>query len=105
MPINIDEKDDHFVVSVYATGFGKENIKLSVQDDVLYISGTRTFEENEKPNFTKQEFPVRSFERMISLEGQVDVAEITARQENGVLYVKLPKTVEARQPGRDIGVE
>ena len=105
VPVNIDEKDDHFIVSVYATGFGKENIKLSVQDDVLYVSGTRSFEESEKPNFTKQEFPVRSFERMISLEGQVEVSGITARQENGVLYITMPKTAEAKKPSRDIGVE
>ena len=105
MPINIDEKDDHFIVSVYATGFGKENIKLSVQDDVLYITGTRTFDEADKPNFTKQEFPVRSFERMVSLEGQVDVTGISAKQEEGVLIIKLPKTAEARQPSREISVD
>ena len=105
VPINIDEKDDHFIVSVYATGFGKENIKLSVQDDVLYITGTRTFDEADKPNFTKQEFPVRSFERMVSLEGQVDVTGISAKQEEGVLIIKLPKTAEARQPSREISVE
>ena len=52
VPINIDEKEDQFIVSVYATGFGKENIKLSVHDDTLYISGTRTFDENDKPKQT-----------------------------------------------------
>ena len=105
VPVNIDEKDDQYIVSVYATGFDKENVKLSVQDDVLYISGTRSFDESASPNFTKQEFPVKSFERMVSLEGQVDITRITAKQEAGVLYISLPKTEAAKQPSREIVVD
>ena len=105
VPVNIDDKTDRFIVSVYATGFSKENIKLSVTDDVLLISGTRSFGENDQPNFAKQEFPVKNFERMISLEGQVDVAGITAKQEDGILYITLPKTEQAKQPSRNINVD
>jgi HSP20 family protein len=103
VPVNIDEWPDSFEVSVYATGFEKANIKLSVVDDVLYISGTRVIAT--EPKFTMQEFPVKSFERVIGLNGQVDAAGITAKQENGVLVVTLPKTREAMQPARDINVE
>jgi HSP20 family protein len=105
VPVNIDDKPDRFIVSVYATGFSKENIKLSVSEDVLNISGTRAIDENDEPNFAKQEFPVKNFERMISLEGQVDVGGITAKQEDGILYIILPKTEEAKQPARDINVD
>jgi HSP20 family protein len=105
VPVNIDEKSDHYQVSVYATGFNREAIKLSVMDDVLLISGSRTMNDQEEPNFLKQEFPVKNFERMISLEGKVDVAAITAKQEDGVLYIKLPKTEEAKQPSREIIVD
>jgi HSP20 family protein len=105
VPVNIDEKADQFIVSVYATGFSKENIRLSVADDVLFISGTRTIDESNQPNFAKQEFPVKNFERMISLESQVDVAGITAKQEDGVLYIILPKTEGAKLPSREIKVD
>lgn len=105
VPVNIEEKEDSYEVTVYATGFDKENIKLSVVDDVLYITGTRTIDESSKPNFTKQEFPVKSFERVISLHGQVDASGIKARQENGVLIVTLPKTAEAQKPAQEISVD
>lgn len=105
VPVNIDDKTDRYIVSVYATGFSKENIKLSVTDDVLFISGTRSIDENDQPNFAKQEFPVKNFERMISLEGQVDVAGISAKQEDGILYITLPKTEDAKQPSREINVD
>jgi HSP20 family protein len=105
VPINISDHETHFQVDVYAVGFAKENIKISVVDDVLYISGTRTIDENNQPNFSRQEYPVKSFERMVSLNGQVDTSGIKARQEDGVLSVILPKSAEAQQPAQDITVE
>lgn len=105
VPVNIEETANGYEVKVYATGFEKENIKLSVVEDVLYITGTRTIDENNKPNFTKQEFPVKSFERVIALNGQVDSAAIKAKQENGVLIVTLPKTAAAQTPAHEINVD
>lgn len=105
VPVNIDESENHYTITVYSSGFDKENIKLSITDDVLYIKGTRTIDEENKPNFTKQEFPVKSFERRISLNGQIDTAGITAKQENGVLIISLPKSSEAKQPAKEIKVD
>jgi HSP20 family protein len=105
VPVNIDEKETHFELAVYATGFDKANIKLTVTDDVLYITGTRSIAEGQQYHFTKQEFPVKSFERMIGLNGQVDANGITARQENGVLLVTLPKSAAATAPAQEIKVD
>ncbi len=105
VPVNIDESEDRYTISVYASGFDKENIQLSITDDVLYIKGTRTIDEENKPNFTNQEFPVKSFERRISLNGQIDTVAITAKQENGVLIISLPKNAEAKQPVQEIKVD
>ncbi len=104
VPVNIAENESNYEISVYATGFSKENIKITVVNDLLYISGTRTIDENNAPNFTKQEFPVKSFERSFLLNGQVDAANITAKQENGVVLVTLPKTPEAQKPTQQINV-
>ena len=104
VPVNIAESESNYEITVYATGFSKQNIKLTVVEDLLYISGTRTIDENNPPNFTKQEFPVKSFERSFLLNGQVDTANITAKQEDGVLIVTLPKMPEAQQPKQEIKV-
>lgn len=105
VPLNITDNETNFEVYVYAIGFLKENIKLSVTDDVLYISGTRTLNEGEEPNFSRQEFPVKSFERVLNLNGQVDISNISARQENGVLIINLPKTSDAQKPAQEIKVD
>lgn len=102
VPMNIIENEDNFEVRVYAVGFDKANIKISVTDDVLYISGTR--ELTESPNFNRQEFPVKSFERMLNLNHKVDITQITATQIDGVLIVTLPKSPEAKASSQEINV-
>lgn len=105
VPVNIAETETGFEVHVYALGFDKENIRLSVADGVLYISGTRPVDENNLPNFSRQEYPIKSFERHIALNDEIDTTGITARQENGVLIVTLPKTAAAQQPVQEIKVD
>lgn len=104
VPMNIDETDTQYEVHLYATGFDKENIKVNVSDDILIVSGTRIIDEGKEPNFVVQEFPVKNFERRISLRGQVDSKSISARQENGVLIITLPKTPEAQKSVQEIEV-
>ena len=104
LPINIADNEGNFEVYVYALGYAKENIKISVQDDILYISGTRTVDEENLPNFSKQEYPIKSFERMLNLNGQVDINNISARQEEGVLIITLPKNAEAQKSSHEIPV-
>jgi HSP20 family protein len=105
VPLNVVDTETNFEVHVYALGFAKENIRISVQDDILYISGTRTIDENNPPNFSLQEYPVKSFERSLALNGQVDKAGISARQAEGVLIIHLPKSVEAQQPTQEVKVD
>jgi HSP20 family protein len=105
VPLNITDNEASFEVHVYATGFLKDDIKLSVTDDVLYISGTRSIAADGEPNFSRQEFPIKSFERMLNLNGKVDITNISAKQEGGVLIITLPKTVEAQKPSQQIKVD
>lgn len=104
VPINIIENEATYDVHVFALGFDKENIKISVSGDALYIVGTRTIANDYKPNFTTQEYPIKSFERVLDLSGQVDAANITATQENGILKIALPKTEGAKKTEQEIKV-
>jgi HSP20 family protein len=104
VPLNIIENDTNYEVHLYALGFSKENIKISVTGDVLNIKGTRTIADDYKPNFTRQEYPIKTFERMLDLNGQVDTNNIEAKQENGVLIITLPKTKEAQKEEQEIKV-
>lgn len=105
VPVNIAETATGYEVHVYALGFDKENIKIAVTDGVLYISGTRTVDEAGLPKFSTQEYPVKSFERSVSLSENIDTTNIAAKQENGVLIVTLPKTAEAQKPAQEVKID
>jgi HSP20 family protein len=103
VPLNISENDTEYQVQVYATGFAKENISIAVKEDVLYITGQKEFEN--PPKFTQQEFPVKTFERVVALNRKVDVESISAKHEDGVLMINLPKSKEALQKDLTITVQ
>lgn len=104
VPTNIIENDRNFEVWVYALDFERDNIKVAVTDDTLYITGTRTLTDGYDPNFVLQEYPIKSFERSFELNQKVDATAIKAKHENGILKVTLPKSKEALQPEIDIEI-
>lgn len=103
VPLNVLEKDGAFEVQIFATGFGKEHIEINVVNDTLVVKGKKELNPDEEPQFHIQEFPVRNFERQLSLNGKVEISGITARHENGVLIIRLPKIAEP--PKQNISVE
>ncbi|MCP9757266.1 Hsp20/alpha crystallin family protein [Lacihabitans sp. CCS-44] len=103
VPINISENETDYLVQVYATGFSKENISIAVKEDVLHITGLQEIEN--PPKFIQQEFPVKTFERLVALNRKVGVENITAVYEDGILSVILPKSKEALQKEMNIEVK
>ncbi len=91
VPLNIIETEEEFEIHVFATGFSREDIKITVTDDILYIKGKKEIDEENAPNFSRQEFPIKNFERTLSLNRSADAENITASSENGILIIKLPK--------------
>ena len=105
VPLNIVETDTHYEVHVYAVGFDKEHITITVEDDVLWIRGKRAIDKDNPPKFRRQEFPVKHFERVVSLRGQVDTTQIQAKQEGEVLKITLPKTAEAQSSSQEVKID
>lgn len=105
VPINVIENESDYEVKVYATDFSKEEITVKVVDDLLYVSGKKEIDEENAPSFVLQEFPIKNFERILALNGKVDTENISARSENEVLIITLPKSVEAINKGVNIEVK
>jgi HSP20 family protein len=103
VPVNIEETADGFVARVYCVGFTKENVKINVLNNMIYISGSRE-PDNEFPDWLLQEYPIKSFERWFELSEHVDQESITAVFEDGVLVITAPKTPSAQTPEREITI-
>ncbi|MFW5882918.1 MAG: Hsp20/alpha crystallin family protein [Verrucomicrobiota bacterium] len=84
------ETPEGYAVRLELPGVNKEDIAVEVADDTLTI---RVAQERKE----KDDRQVSRFERSLSIPGGVDAARISARSENGLLTVELPKS-EAQQP-------
>ena len=93
--VDMVETDDAYIVAAELPGMKKEDIKINVQDKALRLSGER------KP-FSEEQSKVRSeswygpFNRTINIPGEINRDNVTAKYENGILQVTLPKKEESK---------
>jgi HSP20 family protein len=95
--LDVFEDDDKVTVQVELAGMRKEDFDISLQDDMLTISGERKSEseKREGESFRSERFFGR-FSRSITLPSPVKAEEVKAAYEEGVLTVTLPKAEEAK---------
>jgi HSP20 family protein len=102
--IDIEENNGNLMVRAEIPGMKKEDIKVSVKEDMLTISGERKREnETKEKTFHRIERSYGQFRRMIRLPAMVDADKVKATYKDGVLNVTLPKP-ESMKP-KQIDVE
>ncbi len=105
VPVNISETATDYTIEISAPGFSKEVIKISAAEDMLTITaGNKDENAAAAKTYTYKEFPVGYFKREFLLNGKVDTENISAKYEDAVLRVTLPKTAEAQKPAQEIKV-
>lgn len=101
--VDIYEEGNELVMRADLPGLEKKDVDISVTNNYLTISGERKKEEKvEKGSYFFYERTHGSFYRRFELPYGIDVDKIKAHMENGVLEVRLPKTVEAE--GKKISI-
>lgn len=100
-PIDIYETDDGLVLYADLPGVNSDGLDLQVQDNRLSLFG-RVKPQAASQNVVHEEYKVGDFLRSFILSDDVDHEHITARLNNGVLRVELPRT--ARSEPRRIEV-
>ena len=92
MALDISEDENNLIVKADLPGLKKEEIGISLEDDILTIKGERKSEEEKKDkNYHRVERSHGVFERSIDLGVAVDETKIKATYKDGVLEVALPK--------------
>jgi len=90
--LDLAEDEKSILINVELPGVSKESVKLSIQDDILTIKGEKKNDrEDEKINYYRSERLFGAFSRSIELPVEVDVDNIGAKFENGVLSIELAK--------------
>ena len=106
--VNIKETADHYEVEVAAPGMTKKNFKVELDGNQLTISSEKTNQNEEKEGgrYSRKEFSYQSFQRTFSLQKDVvDIENIQAKYDNGLLQLIVPKKEEVKQkPARQIQI-
>ncbi|MBK6303676.1 MAG: Hsp20/alpha crystallin family protein [Arcobacter sp.] len=90
--VNTREGEFAYHVDVDLPGVKKEDIKVDLNKGILTISGERkTKEEVKQEDYYKIETYFGKFSRSFTLPDNVDIENIEAKSDNGVLEIVIPK--------------
>jgi HSP20 family protein len=87
--VNIYKGDNSYEMLVFAPGRIKEHFRVDVAGTELKVSYTPP-EGFPRPDWVLREYSRGGFTRVFTLDETIDATRITARYEDGVLYVSLP---------------
>jgi HSP20 family protein len=94
---DVTETDKEFVIKAELPEVKKEDIKVSVADGAITISGERKHEKEEKgENEIRVESFYGTFLRTFALPDNIDTKAIRAETKDGVLKIRVPKTESAK---------
>jgi HSP20 family protein len=105
--VNVKEDPNGFEVEMAAPGFEKTDFRVSLNKNLLTLSSERKVENetHEGQRFTRREFSYQSFSRSFTLPEVVQQDDISAKYENGILKVRIPKKEDAKpKPPKQIEI-
>ena len=102
--VNIRENENEYRIEVAAPGLKRNDFKLNYDNGRLTISSEKREEVDEK--ITRHEFSYQSFQRSFSVpENIVNADKISAKYEDGILHIVLPKRDEVKpKPAKEIRI-
>ncbi len=104
--VNTREGEHAYHVEVDLPGVKKDDIDVDVKDNIVTISGERkTKKEVKEEDYYKVESSYGRFERSFTLPENVDVENIHAESQDGVLEVIIPKLTKSENKSKKIEIK
>ncbi len=95
--VDVAEDEKEYTIKAELPDMKKEEVKVSVEDGAIHISGEKKFEKEQKgKKYHRIERAYGSFERVFILPKGTKPEEIRADFRNGLLEVHLPKSGEEK---------
>jgi HSP20 family protein len=97
LPIDLQSNDDEFVLRAAVPGLKPEDLELEIHDGILSMRvEIKSEEEVEENSFLMREIGYGEFSRRLRLPERVDVENVEARIDSGLLEVHIPKSEDAK---------
>ncbi|MGB9679024.1 MAG: Hsp20/alpha crystallin family protein [Thermoanaerobacteraceae bacterium] len=104
--IDITESETEIIATAELPGVDKKDIEINLHENLLEIKGqTAVEEEKDNKNYYIKERYYGSFDRKISLPAEIDPDKTTAKFENGLLKITMPKLHPTKPKGKKIDIE
>ena len=104
--VDIVENANDFTIRVELPGVKKEDVKITVQNNILTIRGEKKQEaEKEGDNYHRVERSYGAFQRSFTLSNTLKADKIEASYDNGVLSISLPKAEETKPKEIEVKVK
>jgi HSP20 family protein len=97
--INVGASPEQVDVYVFAAGLDLKTLDVSLQQNLLTVSGERKVERAENVEFYRQERFSGAFRRVITLPEDIDPDKVNAAYRDGVLHITIQRR-EAVRPRR-----
>ena len=95
-PINVGSTPERVDVYLFAAGLDPKNLDLSIEQNLLTVSGSRKVEVNGEAEYYRRERFDGVFRRVISLPDDVDPERVDAKYRDGVLQITVQRRESAR---------
>ncbi|NKC12381.1 MAG: Hsp20 family protein [Gammaproteobacteria bacterium] len=99
--VDIKEDDDRFVIEADVPGMAPADLEITVENNVLSLSGTREYESKsdsaESGGFHRRERVRGHFVRHFTLPENADAGAVSAAGNNGVLIIEIGKKQEVKR--------
>lgn len=104
--IDISEKENQLIIDAEIPGVQKEDLKITLQDNILTIEGEKkNVSEESKRNYFRTERSYGEFKKSFTLPEYVDSEKVNAKFNNGVLSILLDKVEEIEPVAKVIEVK
>ena len=95
-PINVGATPERIDVYLFAAGLDAKKLDLSIQHNLLSVSGSRKIEAEKNAEYYRRERYDGDFRRVITLPDDVDPEQVEAKYRNGVLQITIKRREAAR---------
>ena len=104
-PVNITDNATNYLAELLVPGYAKADFKVKLEENILTVSAEQKLSENvEGSKMVRKEFSLKAFKRSFTLDDKMDTENISAKYENGLLQLTLPKKEEVKPEVKDISI-
>ena len=100
---DIFETESALTIVLEMPGVGKDNVDISIEDNILTVQGRLDFAKYEGLQPVYTEYNIGHYRRRFSLSNRIDQDRISADMTDGVLTLVVPKAEEAKPKRISIG--